>query len=303
MRKTLIVAIAAAVLAATSLQAAAMPMRETVQGTDADEFAPAASEVYIAWMQGVKSGAVVYVRKASGGSRVRVSRNLTGWNGATGGIWGNSLVYQEYSHAEGISDIYRFDLKTHRRVRIGAPVSTGYWEYWPRFWDHLYLFGRLYPGDKGRMVLYDKDRGKTTFLDEVTGRAVLFPGQVNGDFLVWSVQTWDADEHTTSCNVFRHRVSTGATKRIDNPDQRCLFGPSVTADGTVFYGQSGMKCGLNSSIQMLPLGGSPKRVVDFPDGVDAYSTYAVDRKDGKIDLYYDKGKCGGTLDVMKVTVP
>lgn len=304
MRRIKFMAAAAALALVMGVQADAMPTRSVVLRTDAYENNPAASETYLAWAVWGNDSHPVYAMKLSGGARVRVNR--TGWDGGMGGIWGDELVYQEYSHKKGIADIFIFDLVSHDRRRVGAPVSTNYWEYRPSISEDFILFARLLPGGARKLILYDRNKDRAKVIDSVTGaRAGLYPGQVNGDFAVWDRIMWDAEGHRwTSCNVFRYRISTGSLKRIDNPNQRCQYGASISADGTTFYGRSGFRCGMNALIRRLPFGGSPSTIQELPSGRDFGSTYAVDRIDGKVDVFYDQALCtGADSDIHKLTVP
>ena len=73
--------------------------------------------------------------------------------------------------------------------------------------------------------------------------------------------------------------------------------------GTVYFGRSGSRCGRNALLRRQPLGGAASTLVDFADGHDIYSTYALDNGDTTTDVYYDPWRCGTQADIDKLTDP
>lgn len=123
-------------------------------------------------------------------------------------------------------------------------------------------------------------------LATVTGaKANIQPGQVNGNFVAWSTS------NAKSCSVLVRDLEAAKTTKVPNPQGKCLFGPSVANDGTVYYGLSGMGCGTHSHLMRYPVGGPVATLVTFPVGVDFGSSFTLDRGAGKATAYYDRATC------------
>lgn len=77
------------------------------------------------------------------------------------------------------------------------------------------------------MILYDPDETPRFQVLAQTNRwkRNLYPGQVNGEFVVWTRWRFRQDRYV-DCEVYLHNLGTGATSRVPNPDDRCQFGAS-----------------------------------------------------------------------------
>lgn len=256
------------------------------------EWNPAASADYIAWNVWTGTKNIAYASEI-GGEPFRVSRR--GTQGYVGGIDGTTLVYQEYHDSS--SNIYLFDLVTHERTRA---VPWDYWKYLPSLSGDWLLYGESSPGLKELFLHNLGTSEERTLLQEIRDRVDLYPGQVNGDFVVFEKRFFDSHDNTVSCDVYRYRISTEQMAKIANPNQRCQFGPSVSPDGTVYFGRAGFSCGRNVSLQTKAPGEPASTLVAFVEGRDLFGTFAVDNGDGTTDVFYDPLRCGGKGNIYKV---
>ena len=117
-------------------------------------------------------------------------------------------------------------------------------------------------------------------------------GQMNGNFAAWDRYVFSGD-FKTRCDIWTYDVAAGTTTRLANPDGKCQSGPAVSADGTLYFHQSGLSCGLHAKMITLPPGGSESVVYRLPKGHDYAGAYAVDNPDGSSDVYFDPGSCVG----------
>jgi hypothetical protein len=302
MRRTILSsAVVSLVLVATTAGAAVTPT--PVIATRLDERYAAASADYIAWQQNSKAHPKhydVYVQPV-GEEGYKV--NAAGTEATTGGIDGTTLVYQEWGGKLNNSDVKLFDLTTATSSDPPTGVNTEDWEYWPSISGNWLLFGREFgPGDRS-VVLFDLTTEESQTLAGSSGyKRILGPGQVNGSFAVWDRSVVKRGA-VVSCEVFVYDIAAGTTTQIPNPNHRCQYAPSVTATGTVYYGRSGMGCGLSARLVSYPPGGPATTLVSLPRGTDFYSSYALTAADGTTSVFYDPTPCGGEADIYEVTVP
>jgi hypothetical protein len=288
----------AAVLAAASIPAAvavAALNDEVVRGTPADEFLPHADgdAGFLAWSQNSAAHPKHYDAfvSQSGGPEVRV--NEDGTLGFAGGIDGNVMVYQQVRGNS--SGLRLFDLTTQTRS-TPAGVNTGQWEWQPTISGEWLLFGRQ-TRTRSAIILHNLTTGEDRVLVDMKGFAR--PGQVNGDYV--SYDRCGAK----LCNVFRYRISTGRTIAAPNRQRRVQYAPSVSADGTLYFGSSPPACGRDVQIRKFAPGDIRATILtELPPGRDLETTYADDRADGSTDLLHDRGKCGaGNQNLFKLVDP
>ncbi|MEX2407035.1 MAG: hypothetical protein WD834_06820 [Actinomycetota bacterium] len=287
-----------ALLAATMLtvSASSAAAAEDVIATAARETDPAASTTHIAWTVVTRRGQNVYAKPLDG-SRFRV--NAQGMNGATGGIDGTTLVYQEYIHEpDPVSDLHFLDLESGVISDPPAAVNTGDWEHSPGLSGDKLLFGRelIRNGDQ-LIVLFDLVTEQSITLARVSpGNRFLRVGQVNGNFVTWARDTWRGDQ-LRSCDVFLHDIAADETTRVPNRNGKCQYAPSVDPSGTVYFGRSGFGCGVNAAIMRYPVGGNVQRVERLSDGTDFANSFAVDNGDGTTTIYFDPARCDQSGDI------
>jgi hypothetical protein len=268
--------------------------------TRAVERFPTADIGYLAWSQLVRRKQHVFV-KPDGQARFRVNE----WaNGATGGIDGTQLIYQEFARRR--SELRLMDLTTRVRSVPPAGINTRQWEYWPDLDEGRILFGRFFPAQRGKrqVILYDPGASpQFQVLAQTVGfNKFLDPGQVDGDYAVWT--RWrNRRDRTVDCEVYVRDLAADTTTVLPNPGNRCQFGASVSEDGTVFFGRAGYACGRGVRLMMDPQVGPTETLVSFPRGRDFYFTDVY--REGSTDhILYDPLSCRrARQDIFEVTIP
>jgi hypothetical protein len=255
-------------------------------GNRVGEFQGVRAGEFIAWQQNSRQSPSHYdlfARRLGGGGGFKV--NAGGTKGANGGIDGTVLLYQQYG--KGKSDLKLFDLADRTRSSPPRGVNTKQWEYWPSMsGDHL-LFGRLNPKGVRRVILFDVASRDATSLAKVKGSGTfLAPGQVNGDYAVWSKCATKR-----RCKVVLYRISDGTQTTIPNPGGRD-HAPSVTPDGVVYFARSGGGCGSRTKLLRFPPGGPPTVLWQLPSGDDVGTTRAYLDAGGETHVLYDHFACG-----------
>lgn len=292
--------------ALTTIVASATPaiagVPEVVVGTDRWELEPAASSTFEAWTEarigrnGFRSN--VYARAVGSNDRFRV--NPAGTGAFTGGIDGSTLAYDR----DG--DIALFDLTTRTELDVPNGVNTRAFESSANISGSHLMFVRL-RGDRSSVVLFDMPAGTSTVLYSKanTDRRIfnVYVGQVNGNFAVWNQDTISVrEEALVDASVWLHDIAGKTTARLANPEGTVQYGPSVSADGTVYFGRSGFGCGLDTRLVQQRLDGTESILYDFPDGRDFASSYALDG-DATTHVYFDRGRCRDdppNQDIVKV---
>ena len=281
---TLAVVMAVPVSTASFARAAAPEV--ILDGPRVGEYQPIRGDGWLAWQQNTRKRPNhydLYVRPVGGGSTSRV--NAKGLNGANGDIEDNRLVYQEFRRKR--SGLRFFDLTTHEQSRPPSGVNTAQWEYWPSLSGQSLLFGQLMHNGTRRLILFDLSTGEKKVLARVRGEsASLAPGQVNGDWAVWSRCT-----SKSACNVTRYRISTQESDIIDNPHHRKQHSPSVDANGTVYFASGNGGCGNRVRLIREGLDGSEEELWRLPNGDDIGRTHVQMRPHGNTVLY-DEFSCG-----------
>ena len=283
-----------------------------VRTTQANEALPAAGidsvsgDSFLAWSQsrpGHRNLYDAYLKK-NAEPAVKLNRRGRGWSGGLDTA-AHMAVYQQARN--GNSDVILYDWATGTRSKPGLPVNTPKWEYDPSVSGHWLAFARLNASaspDVRRLLLYDRDAHTIIGLDTLranASRGTLVGGQVNGDWVVWSKVSggWD------TWSVFRHQISTGQTERVPRPSGRFDYAPSVTADGTMYFFRSGSVCGNSVGLRSYDTAGVTRLLFTLPAGRDAYKSYASDRGDGTVDVFYDSVRCAArppNWNIYKVNV-
>jgi hypothetical protein len=303
MRRKGLVAIAFGAFAGCVLTAWAarsqLPQRPVLT-TRLDEQNPAAGGGYIAWSRNSRARRRhfdAYVRQGRGRTIRLNARGTQGW---IGGISGTTLVYQQA--VRNRSDLKLFDLA--RRTRSNPPpgFNTRSWEWHPTVSGEWILFARS-SEDADYMILRSLATGRQLVLDTLTdtsGDAQLEPGQVNGNFAVWTKCV-----SRTECIVFRYGLAQGTKTGFEAPRGKLHYGASVTAAGTVYLARSGRSCGNRVELWRYPLDGPPSLLLRFRRGQDFRFSYAVtlpqQRETAVTEVYYDRVRCARkSWDIYKV---
>jgi hypothetical protein len=251
----------------------------------AGEYQPVEGDEFIAWQQNSRAHPRhydVYARPLGGGEKFKVNAPST--NGANGEIDGDRLVYQQFKR--GASDLKFFNLSSKGRSNPPRRVNTDQWEYWPSLSGRWLLFGRLYGSGTRRIILFDLSTNSARRLDRVRhDGAFLAPGQVNGDYAVWS-----KCRSARKCDVERYHIPDGASKTIPNPTGQ-QHAPSVAEDGTVFFARSRGACGSGVRLVRYSLDGTSAVLWQLPSGDDIGATSVHLDADGTTMVLYDHFAC------------
>jgi hypothetical protein len=289
-RTALFLACLIAFIAGTTTAMAGTP--DVVVGTEKWEFGPAASSTYVAWTEARISGngfhSNVFAKAIDSDQPFRVNPRGTG--ALTGGIDGSTLVYDR----DG--DIVLFDLSTRTELDVPDGVNKpNAAEYSASISGTHLLFVRIHR-HRNSIVLFDLSEGTSRVLYSKTHTDrrfyVLYAGQVNGNYAVWSQDARsEEDSSLLSANVWLHDIASDTTARLATADETLHYGSSVSADGTVYFGRSGFGCGVDTLLIAQTLDGKESVLHDFPDGRDFTVSNAVDNPDGTTDVYFDPGRC------------
>ena len=181
-------------------------------------------------------------------------------------------------------------------------MNTARWEYAPTLSGEWLLFGRDTRDLRDqRIVLHHVPTGRQRVLDRGGGGDFeLFPGQVNGDFAVWS-----RCPHERSCAVHLHRISTDESVRLRGPASRMHYAPAVAPDGTVYAFRSPVGCGRNVELIRFDPGAlTATPLLRLPRGADVFGAYVWVRADGAHVVLHDRGGCDedADFDLYRVVV-
>lgn len=240
---------------------------------------------WFAWMHGngmaqnpALSHMDVYVRR---GSAPAWRANPAGTYAQTGGISDGKLVIQLLHRSSLLATV---DLRTHKLRVLPAPINDRSFVQWrPSVSSHRVLYGRVGNVDF-KIMLADLETGRVIELDDVHGHgAYAEPGQLNGRYATWIACP---DNH---CRVFRYDIVTGT--RVEMPPvggaQYNQFGPSVTRDGTVYFGIAMNNCADARLLRWRA--GRTQTIYRFPPGQMYDYSYAATTQ--PVTIYYDAGKC------------
>ena len=299
-------AVAAVVVAEAERGASSSPPSPvepmTVLRADANISGPVVDDGWFAWTRGpipyrlpMLPHTVVYVRRERG----RPWRaNPPGTYAQTGGIAAGKLVIQLLHYRSVLALV---DLRTHRLRVLPRSINPAHGVEWrPSMSGHRLLFGRFgAAANDFRIMLADLKSGRVVRLDDVRGHgAYAEPGQVNGRYATWIACP---DNH---CRAYRYDVVTG--RRIEMPpvggEQYSQLGPSVTGDGTVYFG---IARGCADVRLMRRRDGRVRTIYRFPAGTSYDYSHATGS--GPVTVYYDETGCSphalSRIDAIRDVVP
>jgi hypothetical protein len=269
------------------------------------EITPAASidaggVPFIAWAQNSRAHPRHYDAYLKHGTDPSIRLNTVG-QGYMGGIDPPNVVYQQIRR--GQSSIRFYDIDSATRPAAPAGVNTANWEWRPSISGDWLLFGRSSvssPAQAIRLhnVMTSEQRSIATASS--SRRTILWPGQVNGDWVVYS-------RCNPVCSVFRYNITAETTVAMQKPATtrpRWQYAPSVSSDGTVYLARSGSGCGA-LGVKIVRYGLSDpatgRVVAGLGAGRDTQFSYARDNTDGSVDVFYDRYTCStGRADIYRV---
>jgi hypothetical protein len=230
----------------------------------------------------------LYLRTPDGRT---VKVNPAGTQAFGGGIDGNTMVYEQFTKRN--DDLWIVDLTTMAQTRL-APTVTSSPEWEPTISGDWILFART-TSRSTLVLLYNRATGEVRQLASLTAaHQYVYPGQVNGNYAVWT----RCPPSPATCDVYRYDIAL-KTKTLMPRSGQNLFGASVTAAGTAYYGREGFGCGAGVELAKTTLAGSTFVVYTFPGGADMGATYAVTMvpQPGDAELtrvYFERITCRGS---------
>jgi hypothetical protein len=276
--------------------------------TPAADYAPSGTPLF-AWSQNSRAHPNRFNAFFKRGSHTLVKLNTSG-RGFLGGIDPPLVVYQQVKNNE--SNVRLFNYQTG--VRSGPPqgVNSADWDWAPSISGDWITFGRDDDESNDQWVLLESWSQLTQLQLETIGlnREQLYPGQVNGNFVVWTycglecdVRKWEipSDHIPTQDEVVPVTLPKAATAT----DQ---YAAAVTSTGTVYLVRSGDGCGLKLRIVRFGPSDPPEGTViaSIPGGKDVHGDggYVRERSNGTVEYFFDRVDCSsGRLDIYKVTDP
>jgi hypothetical protein len=286
-------------LALASVAYADLSQTQITSTAKAHEYNPAASDTYLAWEQNRphhRKHFDVYARPF-GGAKFKV--NADGTRANLGGIDGTTLIYSQDRAAGSPANLHLIDLVTRVRTKLPAIVNTQRGdEYWPSIsgdWIEFLRKTRRYL----REYIYNTSTDELRLLDQVPATGYMESGQVNGNYVTWMKCG------RVTCRVWLYDIAAQTRTVLPVAQHRYQFGPAVTADGTLYYGEGSQLASCGRAVRLIkrPLGGPSTTLVSFNRGIDFFSTYAYTNTGGT-DLYYAKLRCAtGATDIYRVTSP
>jgi hypothetical protein len=279
----------------------ALLAQEPVKTTRFYEQLPAAATAggvkYFAWTQNTRAHPHrndAFLRR---GSEAKVTLNRAG-HGYVGGIDPPRVVYQQV--VGGQSNLKIYDADQHTRMSPPAGVNTSDWEWEPSISDDWLLYGRKDRESNRQWVLLRSLTSSTwVVLDQ--GSGFRHPGQLNGDYAVWT-------RCAATCDVVRRQISTSLNATLAEPSTTTFqYGAAVTSTGIVYVARSGRNCGSSVRIVRYFGSGDPTQgtvVARLGRGRELWSAYARENGDGSVDVFYDRYRCaGGVGDIYRVHDP
>jgi hypothetical protein len=231
--------------------------------------------------------------------------NPVGTRAWTGGIDGNTLVYQEFD--DGNSDIRLANLSAFPTVTRSDPppgINTARWEWHPTIsmdttGETWILFGRqnVATGAQHVIAFNETDQLSRVLASTDRRRYALYPGQVNGDWATWT-------SCKPNCNVFYVNLVDGpSVVKVPRPSRVAhQYASSVTEDGTVYFVKSGRGCGTNVGIGRFDADATkPRQIIHpFSDHRDVFFTHVSQEPDGA-HIFYDRVNCGsGAWNILQL---
>jgi hypothetical protein len=276
---------------------------EAVVATARYEVEPAAAEGYLAFSRDVAghpNRANLIVRH-SPDPDVRI--NPAGTNAFAGSIDGTTLTFWQHPTKGRRGNIRFYDL-VGKTYSAPAGVNTKRHETQPHLSGDWLLFARSYRvalSSPRRILLRDLVTSEQRLLD-FGDDAYVQAGGLAGNYAAWT-----RCARLTRCRTWLYDITGPSVTLLPNPLARSQFAASVTADGTVYYAESGtILCSDRKVVRFYrqPLSGERELLATLPRGRDTAVTSPVVNGDGSIDVFFDRFNPTCTRsDIYKFQVP
>ena len=194
-----------------------------------DEESPAVGLGVVAWSQNRAPNVGRYDAwvRLEGSRAFKV--NARGTEGFPGGIDGTTVVFQQNDEARNDSDLWLYDLATRQQRKLGRRVNTEDWEWAPSIAGNWILFGRgrlqgIFEPGLRQVLLVNRSTGERRQLAKTeTLETEVFPGQLSGNFAVWSVCR--ARHSMSFCETFLYDIANATTTMLPLGDARTSSPP------------------------------------------------------------------------------
>jgi len=129
---------------------------------------------------------------------------------------------------------------------------------------------------------------------------------VNGNYAVWQKVVFSKRGgqpiQPIGSDVFLYDIAAGTRTKIPSADGVWQYGPSVDAEGTLYFGRSSANCDEAHELVERRIDGTESVINMFARGRDFSFSDAVDNPDGTTDVYFDRGNCRGPDfgDILKL---
>jgi hypothetical protein len=297
------VLVLAAVTAAFGYAPVAAPYTPVaVVATPRTEIQPAASPDYLVYSEVTRRrpNTSMLFAKPAAAPRFRVNPPRT--RAFAGSIHGNTLVYSQRTPS-GRGEIKLFDLVS-RTISNPPGVNTAAHESGPALSGDWLVFTRAErPGlsSPRRLILHHLTDGSNRQLDN-GANAYVQGGGVAGSFVAWT-----RCRFPTRCRTWLYDIGLASKHALPNPLAKSQFAASVSADGTVYYAESGtISCGARKVVRFWrqPLVGPRVLIGRLPRGRDTAMTSPVVMGDGSVELSFDRFICRtGAADIYRFMIP
>ena len=294
-----IVFVAVPIVALVATSASAATPLEVVRDEDRiDEQRPSRSDGYTVWdsfdLETFREHSWVM---ADGGEPVRI--DPIGAHSDAAVIDGTTVAYVEAVRGES-HDIRFYDVVTEDRwdppqgvntaAEEGAPALFGDWLLFRRTNSNLVRNRRAFV----RLILVNLDTlEQRRLLDARDRNTYVVTDQINGDWLTYESCHIERFRYS-DCQQFLYQISTGTETVLPNPGLQQYAG-GVTSDGTVYLVRTGSstqwRCGKNTRILRVPLGGQGEVIHRLPDGVDVLTGFAYEESYGSVSYYLQRVRC------------